>query len=83
MKSSTIILATSILCSLAYASDVKSIESNGYVSGVQSWAVNCTSGARHIIYKKNGTWYDGMIGHMGHKFDSWSKEEVAKYECNN
>ena len=62
---------------------VSSISSNGNISGVPSWQVTCSSGSTHIIYKKNGTWYHGSLGHMGHRYDSWTREEVANYVCNN
>lgn len=53
------------------------VESNGNVSGVPSWRITTSSGSTYIIYKKNGTWYRGDIGHMGNKYDSWSLYDVA------
>jgi len=64
----------------AYAG-VSGIRSNGNISGVPSYQVQCSSGRTVIIYKKNGTWYTGGSGHMGHRYDSWSTNEVADYVC--
>ena len=61
---------------------VSSIKNNGRISGVPSYQVQCSSGSTHIIYKKSGTWYSGGSGHMGHKFDSYSASDVARYLCN-
>lgn len=78
----TLALALSVtLVTTAYAG-VSSIRSNGNVSGVPSWQVQCSSGKTVIIYYKNGTWYTGGLGHMGNKYDSWSKERVADFLCN-
>lgn len=76
----TLILSTALVAT-AYAG-VSGIRSNGNVSGVPSWQVKCTSGSTTIIYKKNGSWYRGGSGHMGNRYDSWSKEQVANYLCN-
>jgi len=76
----TAIMALGIATAL-YAG-VSGIRSNGSISEVPSYQVQCTSGSTYIIYKKNGTWYRGDIGHMGHKFDSWSTQDVANYVCN-
>lgn len=65
---------------LAFAG-VEKIRSNGKLSGVPSYQVTCSSGSTYIIYRKNETWYRGDMGHMGNKFDTYSKEEVAKYVC--
>ncbi len=73
-------LGVAIFSSLLYAG-VSGIKSNGKISGVPSYQVKCTSGSTYIIYKKNGTWYRGDIGHMGNKFNSWSRNEVANYVC--
>lgn len=76
-----IVLGLSLLSILVYAG-VNKIRSNGYISGVQSYQVTCTSGSTYIIYKKSGTWYRGDIGHMGNKYNSWSTNDVASYVCN-
>ena len=60
---------------------VSKIRSNGNISGVPSYQVTCSSGETHIIYKKNGTWYTGGLGHMGHRYDAWSTQEVASFLC--
>ena len=75
------VIALGMLVSVASAG-VSKIRSNGNISGVPSYQVTCTSGKTVIIYKKSGTWYTGGLGHMGHKFDSWSREDVAGYLCN-
>ena len=74
-------VALGIAATSAYAG-VSNIRSNGNVSGVPSYLVECSSGSSYIIYKKNGTWYRGDIGHMGNKYDSWSTNDVASYVCN-
>ena len=74
------IFAVVFLGSAAYAG-VSGINSNGRISGVPSYQVQCTSGRTVIIYKKNGTWYTGGSGHMGHRYDSWSTNDVAEYVC--
>ncbi|OJF68541.1 hypothetical protein BK026_06925 [Alteromonas sp. V450] len=66
---------------LSVYAGVSNIRSNGNISGVPSYLVECSSGSSYVIYKKNGTWYSGGIGHMGNKYDSWSKNDVAKYLC--
>lgn len=81
MKKLIIFLTMLSLPIMAFA-DVKKIRSNGSISGVPSHQVTCSTGSTYIIYKKNGTWYRGDIGHMGNKYNSWSKEEVAQYVCN-
>ena len=73
-------LGLALLGSVAYAS-VSDVRSNGNISGVPSYQVQCSSGRTVIIYKKNGTWYTGGSGHMGHRYDSWSTNEVADYVC--
>ena len=73
------ILVSSVI-STAYAG-VSNIRSNGNISGVPSYLVECSSGSDYVIYKKNGTWYRGGSGHMGNKYDSWSANEVANYLC--
>lgn len=74
-------IALGIVATSAY-SGVSNIRNNGNVSGVPSYLVECSSGSDYVIYKKNGTWYRGDIGHMGNKYDSWSTNEVANYLCN-
>jgi len=74
------ILGLAVFSAFLYAG-VSRIVSNGNISGVPSWQVTCSSGSTHIIYKKNGTWYTGGLGHMGHKYDSWSRDDVAEYVC--
>ena len=59
----------------------KRIYYNGKVSGVPSYGVECTGGSSYVIYYKNGTWWSGGTGHMGNKYNNWSKEDVAKYLC--
>jgi len=61
---------------------VSNIKNNGSISGASSYRVECTSGSGYIIYKKNGTWYRGDIGHMGNKYNSWSTNKLASYLCN-
>lgn len=73
-------LAVGFVSTSAFAG-VSNISSNGNVSGVQSWRVECSSGSSYIIYKKNGTWYRGDIGHMGNRYDSWSRDDVASFVC--
>ena len=73
-------LAVSCVTTSAFAG-VSSIRSNGNVSGVPSWVVECSSGSSYVIYKKNGTWYQGLTGHMGHGYDSWSRDDVASFVC--
>lgn len=79
----TILFATIIafFTTCAYAG-VSNIANNGNISGASSYRVECSSGSDYIIYKKDGTWYRGGSGHMGNKYNSWSKEEVASYLCN-
>lgn len=60
---------------------VSVIRSNGSISGAPSYQVRCKQGSTYIVYKKNGTWYRGGSGHMGNKYNSWSKSEVADYLC--
>lgn len=79
-KTIVAVMALGMLASAVNAG-VSGIRSNGNISGVPSYQVKCTSGSTYIIYKKNGTWYRGDIGHMGHKYDSWSRDEVAEYFC--
>jgi len=55
------------------------IEPNGNISGVESWRIITPSGAKYIVYKKNGSWYRGDIGHMGNKYDKWSLNELANF----
>jgi len=74
-------LGLALLGSVAYAG-VSGVRSNGKISGVPSYQVECSSGKTVIIYKKNGTWYTGGSGHMGHRYDSWSTSEVAEQVCN-
>ena len=74
------VMALGMLASVANAG-VNKIRSNGNISGVPSYQVTCSSGKTVIIYKKDGTWYTGGLGHMGHKYDSWSRDEVAEYIC--
>ncbi|MCW8919155.1 MAG: hypothetical protein OQL08_10120 [Gammaproteobacteria bacterium] len=82
MKKMIIVAAAlGIAAASAYAG-VRNIRSNGNVSGVPSYLVECSSGSDYVIYKKNGTWYRGGSGHMGNKYDSWSTDEVANYLCN-
>ena len=64
----------------AYAG-VSGVRSNGNISGVPSYQVQCSSGRTVVIYKKNGTWYTGGSGHMGHRYDSWSTNDVAQQVC--
>jgi len=64
----------------AYAG-VSGVRSNGHISGVPSYQVQCSSGRTVIIYKKGGTWFTGGSGHMGHKYDSWSTNDVAEAVC--
>lgn len=78
-----IIMAVMLLFISTYTfAGVDRIVSNGKISGVQSYQVRCSSGSTYIIYHKSGTWYRGDIGHMGNKYDSWSKEKVGNYVCN-
>ncbi|WP_457743954.1 hypothetical protein [Sulfurimonas sp.] len=74
------ILSLAVFSAFLYAG-VSRIVSNGNISSVPSWQVTCSSDKTVIIYKKNGTWYTGGLGHMGHKYDSWSRDEVAEYVC--
>ncbi|MEH6595604.1 MAG: hypothetical protein V7736_08650 [Colwellia polaris] len=61
--------------------EIKRIVSNGRVSNVPSFRVECTGGSDHVIYHKNGTWYHGFLGKMGNKFNTWNKERVGAYLC--
>ena len=81
MKKIIITIGLSLFVTTVFAG-VNNIRSNGSISGVSSYRVECSSGSSHIIYKKNGTWYTGGSGHMGNKYDSWSKNDVANYLCN-
>jgi hypothetical protein len=84
MINKNILLAVTLGTLLAATSanaGVSSIRSNGNISGVASYLVQCSSGSDYVIYKKNGTWYRGGSGHMGNKYDSWSKSDVANYLC--
>ena len=74
------IFAVALLGSAAYAG-VSGINNNGSISGVPSYQVQCSSGRTVIIYKKNGTCYTGGSGHMRHRYDSWSTQDVAEYVC--
>lgn len=60
---------------------VKLIQTNGKILGVPSFLVDCSAASDVVIYYRNGTWHTGGLGHMGHKYDNWSKEEVANYLC--
>ena len=61
--------------------EVRRIRSNGKVSDVPSFLIECTGGSDHVIYHKNGTWHHGGLGHMGNKYNSWSKEQVGASLC--
>ena len=74
------VLSITLISTLALAG-VSQIRNNGSISGVSSYQVQCSSGNTVIIYKKNGTWYRGGSGHMGNKYNSWSRNEVANYVC--
>lgn len=74
-------LIVGIVATFAYAG-VSKIASNGNISGASSCRVECSSGFNYIIYKKDGNWYRGDIVHMGNKYDSWSKNDVANFLCN-
>lgn len=78
----TIIMAVFAIVSISTYASVSKIRSNGNVSGVPSFLVECSSGSDFIIYKKDGEWCRGDTGHMGGKYNSWSKIEVADYICN-
>jgi len=82
MKTKIVLAISLAIAAISVYAGVSNIRSNGNVSGVPSYLVECASGSSYIIYKKNGTWYRGDIGHMGHKFDSWSTSDVASYLCN-
>lgn len=69
------------LVSVTAQAGVSGIRNNGSISGVPSYQVTCSSGNTVIIYKKNGTWYRGGSGHMGNKYNSLSKEDVANSLC--
>ena len=69
------------LISTVTLAGVSKIRSNGKISGVSSYQVQCSSTKTVIIYKKNGTWYKGSNGHMGNKYNSWSRSEVANHVC--
>jgi len=60
---------------------VRSIQSNGKIGGHPSSAITCLTGSRHIVYRKNGTWYTGGGGHMGNKFNSLSVQGIAEHKC--
>ena len=81
MKKLIMIFTLSVITATFASAGVSNIKSNGTISGVTSYRVECTSGSSYIIYKKNGTWYRGDIGHMGDKYNSWSTDEVASYLC--
>jgi len=74
--------ALAVVATTAYAG-VSKIRSNGNISGVPSYQVTCSSGSTHIIYKTSNGWFTGRLGSMGHKYDSWSTNDVANYVCNN
>jgi len=82
MKKAIILTAALVVAATSAYAGVRNIRSNGNVSGVPSYLVECSSGSDYIIYKKNGTWYRGGSGHMGNKYNSWSTNEVANYLCN-
>jgi hypothetical protein len=82
-KNILLVMAFSTLLAASSANaGVNNIKSNGKISGVASYLVQCSSGSDYVIYKKNGTWYRGGSGHMGNKYNSWSKSDVANYLCN-
>ena len=83
MKKSILIgIALSTIANIGVAaSEVKSVKSNGTNDGVPSCLVTCTSGYDSAFLKKNGTWYHGLLGAMGSKYDSWSVEQVAAAIC--
>lgn len=60
---------------------LKRIGSNGKINGVSSSVAVCHSGERNVLYYKNGSWYHGLLGSMGRKYDSWSLEKLAMYLC--
>jgi len=63
------------------AKGAKNIQSNGQISGVPSFYISCHGGGTHIIYKKSGKWYHGSLGHMGARYNNYSREDVADYAC--
>lgn len=81
MKKVLVGVVSLIVLTVAAYAGVSGIRSNGNISGVPSYEVTCSSGNTVIIYKKNGTWYTGGMGHMGHKYDSWSTNNVANSVC--
>lgn len=77
-----IIIVVAVLMSVALeAATISRIDDNGKINGVQSSVVVCSSGARHVLYYKNGGWYHGSLGHMGDKYRAWSLEQVGNYAC--
>lgn len=76
-----VVLAIGFTATLACAS-VSGIKSNGDINGSASYQVQCSSGSSYIIYKSGGSWYRGDSGHMGNKYDSWSRDDVANFVCN-
>lgn len=74
-------IATICLGATLNAATVSNISNNGQISGVNSSVVECSSGARHVLYYKSGTWYHGSLGHMGDRYNSWSLGQVAEYAC--
>jgi len=82
MKKSILLTIILALVATSALAGVDRIRSNGNISGVPSYLVECTSGSDYVIYKKDGTWYRGSGGHMGNKYNSWSKNDIAEYLCN-
>ena len=81
MKVIKIVIVSLLFVATNSFAGVDRIRSNGDISGVPSYLVECSSGSDYVIYKKNGTWYRGSGGHMGNKYNSWSKNEVANFLC--
>lgn len=65
-KMFVLVVALGMAATSAYAG-VSNIRNNGSISGAPSYLVECSSGSDYVIYKKNGTWYRGDIGHVSPK----------------
>lgn len=60
---------------------VKRMVSNGKIRGASSFRVECLTGSDYIIYYMDGSWFRGDIGHMGNRYNDWSKERLAGSLC--
>lgn len=83
-SSSSTSTTSSTSSSTSNTKGMKSIRSQGKYGEYPSWSIECNSGYSRTLYlDKNNHWHaNGSSSDMGSKYDSWSKEQVADYICN-